>query len=74
MTEDEALAAIEERCRSGDLEGNGSQLDKIIGEFLRAHGYDRLADAADNVECWRAWTRLADRAAQAPGPKRTDHE
>ena len=54
MTDNEALLAIEDLCRSGDLEGNGCQLDKIVGEFLRSNGFGRLADAIDAVECWRA--------------------
>lgn len=54
MTEDEAVAQIESECGSTDLEMNGVRLDRIIEEFLRSNGFDALADAADNVECWRA--------------------
>lgn len=54
MTEDEALARVMAECHSSDYEGNGCSLDRIISEFLRAHGFTRLAEAADNVECWRA--------------------
>jgi len=54
MTENEALQMIKEKCNTRDKESNGCNLDGIISEFLRAQGFSKLADAADNVECWRA--------------------
>lgn len=54
MTEDEALIAIERDCRSGDIEGNGCQLDRIITSFLKDNGYTKLAEAMGDVDCWRA--------------------
>lgn len=54
LTEDEAVAQIKRDCHSGDFEGNGCMLDKIIERFLRDNGFERLADAMDRVDCWRA--------------------
>lgn len=54
MTEQEALDKIKADCRSGDYEMNGCSLDQIIEDFLRSNGFERLADAMDKVECWRA--------------------
>ena len=50
------IEAIKERCHTRDLEGNGAELDRIIiDEFLGKYmGCKELADAARNVECWRA--------------------
>lgn len=49
-----AVQKISENCTSTDCEGNGCQLDKIICDFLRQAGFEKLADAYDSVECWRA--------------------
>lgn len=54
MTENDALQMIKEQCHTDDKEMNGCYLDRIIMEFLREQGFSKLADAADNVECWRA--------------------
>ncbi len=51
MMENDALAAIEERCHDHVCyERNTDELKKIISEFLRAQGYGRLADAIDSVD------------------------
>lgn len=54
MTEEEALAEIERRCGTWDKEMNGVELDRIVEQFLRSNGFERLADAMGGVECWRA--------------------
>jgi len=54
LKENEALKAIEDQCRTTDLEANGCRLDTIIREFLHDQGYKRLAEAMDTVDCWRA--------------------
>ncbi len=54
MTEEDALREIEEFCRTRDGEGNGCQLDRIVETFLRAHDFNKLADAMTGVKCWRA--------------------
>lgn len=54
MKENDALAAIAERCQSGDPELDTVQVDKIVDEFLRSAGYGRLADAIEAVDKWRA--------------------
>lgn len=54
MTEAEAMRMIKESCRSGDYEMNGSNLDKIVDEFLRKNGFENLANAINSVDGWRA--------------------
>ena len=54
MTEQEAIDKIKQDCCSGDFEINGSNLDKIVQEFLVANGFQKLAEEMDKVECWRA--------------------
>lgn len=54
MSEQEAIHAINERCRTGDYEANGCELDEIVDDFLRGLGYGKLADVIASVDCWRA--------------------
>lgn len=54
MTEQEAIDKIKDLCHSGDFEGNGCFLDRIVQEFLKSQGFAALADEITEVECWRA--------------------
>lgn len=54
MTEQEAINQIKADCHTGDYEVNGCSLDRIVDRFLRSNGYAALADAIDDVPCWRA--------------------
>ena len=49
-----AMGKIAERCKTGDLEGNGCQLDRIMGAFLHDIDQFELENAYKEVECWRA--------------------
>ncbi len=50
IMENDALAAIEERCYSGNDAKNAAALTEIVRGFLCSQGYGRLADAIDSVD------------------------
>ena len=53
--DNELSNAIKENCSSTDYEVNGCELDKLLISFLRHEmEMEQAADAAENVECWRA--------------------
>lgn len=54
ISEAEAVERVEQSCRSHDFERNGVKLDEIVTEFLRGHGYVRLAAAVAETKAWRA--------------------
>ena len=49
-----AINLIKARCGTSDYEANGCHLDDIIIGFLKASGYNDLAEEINDTSCWRA--------------------